>query len=351
LYNARNDLFRAQQTVIDSRRFKSSFQTALAMTIAYGISLAMDWDKPLWAAFAVAFISMSTVEDSLSKAGQRLFGTVVAAAVALAIIAVSAQDRWLFMILLSGWVALCTSMMTGARHQYFWFVGGFVTAIICMNTDANALNAFSTAMLRMQQTGLGILVYTVVATLVWPARKIEESAEEGIVDATASQPVKLLPAAKIATIFWLGYFAIIYIPDFPGGLGFMAMLTPVGMNAAAIPQFRAVMLVPPAAVSISLAALCYIFFMPGLSTFAGLGSLIFAATFVVCYLFYEPQKALGRAFGLGLFSAVCAINNQQAYNFLTVANTALMFSILILLLYLVENLPWQQPAATVPGSA
>ena len=250
-------------------------------------------------------------------------------------------------------------MMTGTRHQYFWFLGGFVTAIICMDTGPNALNAFSTAMLRMQQTGLGILVYTLVATLVWPARKTgegaeesaEESAEEGTVNATAFQPVKLLPAAKIATILWLGYFAIIYIPDFPGGLGFLAMLTPIGMNAAAIPQIRAVKLLPPAAVSISLAALVYIFVMPVLSTFAGLGSLIFAATFLVCYLFYEPQKALGRAFGLALFSAVCAIDNQQTYHFLAVANTALMFSIMLLLLYLVENLPWQPPAATVPGTA
>ena len=38
-----------------SRDIKESIKTALAMTIAYAISLGMDWDRPYWAGFAVAF--------------------------------------------------------------------------------------------------------------------------------------------------------------------------------------------------------------------------------------------------------------------------------------------------------
>ena len=44
-----------------SIRTKESIKTALAMTIAYGIALSMEWDKPMWAGFAVAFVSLSTV--------------------------------------------------------------------------------------------------------------------------------------------------------------------------------------------------------------------------------------------------------------------------------------------------
>ena len=40
-----------------STRFKEAFKTALAMVLAYGIALSMDWEKPMWAAFAVAFIT------------------------------------------------------------------------------------------------------------------------------------------------------------------------------------------------------------------------------------------------------------------------------------------------------
>ena len=37
-----------------SRKFKEAIKTALAMVIAYWVALAMDWDKPMWAAFVVA---------------------------------------------------------------------------------------------------------------------------------------------------------------------------------------------------------------------------------------------------------------------------------------------------------
>ncbi len=36
-------------------RTKESIKTALAMTIAYGIALSMDWDRPYWAGFSVTF--------------------------------------------------------------------------------------------------------------------------------------------------------------------------------------------------------------------------------------------------------------------------------------------------------
>ncbi len=44
-----------------SDRFKYSFKVALAMVLAYGIALSMNWEKPMWAGFAVAFISLATV--------------------------------------------------------------------------------------------------------------------------------------------------------------------------------------------------------------------------------------------------------------------------------------------------
>ena len=64
--------------ILLSRRTKEAIKTALAMTITYGIALAMDWDKPYWAGFAVAFCSLSTIGQSFNKAAMRMFGTLVA---------------------------------------------------------------------------------------------------------------------------------------------------------------------------------------------------------------------------------------------------------------------------------
>ena len=58
-----------------STRTKEAIKTGLAMTIAYGIALYMDWDRPYWAGFAVAMISLATVGRSLNKAALRMLGT------------------------------------------------------------------------------------------------------------------------------------------------------------------------------------------------------------------------------------------------------------------------------------
>jgi len=151
-----------------SRDAKESIKTALAMTIAYGVGLQMGWDRPYWAGFAVAFISLATVGQSMNKATLRMVGTVVGAIVALTLLGLFAQQRWLFMLFLSLWLAVCTYMNTGNRHQYFWFVAGFVTVIIAADSGTDAGSAFGTAMLRLQQTGLGILAYSLVAIFLWP---------------------------------------------------------------------------------------------------------------------------------------------------------------------------------------
>ena len=73
------------------------------------------------------------------------------------------------MLLLSTWEGLCTYMMTQGKHQYLWHVGGFVVVIISVEVALSASNAFYVAVLRAQETGLGILVYSLVSVLVWPS--------------------------------------------------------------------------------------------------------------------------------------------------------------------------------------
>lgn len=151
-----------------SRKAKESLKTALAMTVTYGIALQMEWEQPHWAAFAVAFVSLANVGQSLNKAALRVLGTVVAMVVAMVFIATAAQDRWLFMTLVSLWLALCTYRMGGSRHQYFWNVCGFVVVVISMTAGPDSANAFHIAIIRFLQTGLGILVYSLVCIFIWP---------------------------------------------------------------------------------------------------------------------------------------------------------------------------------------
>ncbi len=518
-----------------SVRTKEATKTALAMTIAYGISLSMDWDRPYWAGFAVAMISLSTVGQSLNKGAMRMLGTLVAVIVSLTLIALFPQERWWFMVVLSIFVGLCTYLMHGAKRQYFWQVAGFVTVIICLDGGVNATNAFETALLRAEQTGLGILVYSLVTILLWSSSTRDEldaavhrlaatqhdlyrryrelfdgrgtaedthplrmqemqqfdqfsqalaaartdsyevwevrrqwlrirsqskevmetmehlreslketrdldlkgllpnldaladeldgrfeqvgrmfedkppertprtldlplnkGAERALThfqkaalavtrnrlqhlealtrslfetladikgfgsstaqagDAPAPQhrfvpdPDRIAAAVSVMATLWLSYLVWIFTQgEVPGGIGFVVMAGSIGMALSA-PRASASLLYTPVAVGTAFASFLYIFVMPQLSSFIGLGLMIFAATFAICYLYAAPRQAMGRILGLVMFVVIVGISNEQSYNFLNVANTVVQFALMFALLAFTAYIPVsQQPEKVV----
>ena len=502
-----------------SSRVREAIKTALAMTLAYGVALWMDWDRAYWAAFAVAACSLGSVGASLNQAAMRMFGTLLAGAVALMLIAVAPQERWDFILLVSAWVGFCTYRMGASRHAYFWFVAAFVTLVICFSGGANSANAFDIAILRLQETGLGILAYGLVTSLLWPTnaaadfdaalrklastrlqlyrayleimqnpdsetdtrelraqgvqlqKRVDQLLQAAIVDtyevwevrhlwrrfrqlaaelagtmerwrhafsevqnldlgallpnlpAFAAEleqrfietermlrgeaperrplPIELtfdekalealphfqraalivtrirlqrlealsrsvfevvqdikgfgprvaepahagapgpgftidrdlLAAAARALIgLILAYLVWIYTLV-PGGDSFVIIAGVFGIAMAPMAHVPVSVLVGPLAIAVSFASVLYIFVLPELTTFTEIGGLIFAATFIICYLFHKPQQGLSRSIGLAMFVLIAAIDNQQSYTFLHVANTATMLALGVALLW------------------
>jgi uncharacterized membrane protein YccC len=512
--------------MILTTRTKESIKTALAMTIAYGIALSMDWDNPYWAGFAVAFISLATVGQSFNKGAMRMLGTLIAVVVALIFIGLFAQDRWPFMIFLSAYVGFCTYMMGGTRVQYFWFVCGFVCVLICLDAGPDPVNAFNTAILRAQETGLGILAYSLISVFLWPQHsgkdfdvivsklaatqqqlfqhslglmrghaeteavkelKLNELQEQTrfsqLLDAAESDtyevrelrrqwrryqkqsieltetmerwresfadlqeldlqhlqpnltaftdelnerlaqinrvlenqapdrqpaamklelneaevrelshfhraaletarsrlqqlerltrlqfdsicnikgfahaidivdivspthtffvldPDRLLSVVRIVMIMWLAYLIFIYVDSIPGGTGFVITASVLGMIMVTNPQLSVMQLIVPIAGSVFFASVIYIFVMPQLSSFLSLGPLIFAVTFIICYLYAAPQQGVSRAFGLAMFVMIASISNEQTYSFISVAITSLMFPLVFLVILITSYVP------------
>jgi uncharacterized membrane protein YccC len=112
-------------------------------------------------------ISLPTAGQSLNKGAMRMLGTLVAVAVALTFLAWFPQQRWWFMAVVSLYVGFCAYMMTGRKHQYFWYASGFICVTIAVYA-ANSPTAFQIAVERTQETGTGILVYSLVSALLWP---------------------------------------------------------------------------------------------------------------------------------------------------------------------------------------
>src|SRR5262245_18485653 len=166
-----------------SDRVKAATKTALAMVLAYGIALSMNWDNPYWAGFAVAFCSLSTVGESLNKGLLRLAGTALAGLAALTLIAAFPQDRWLFLAYMSVFSGFCAFMTFGRSRWYFWHVAGFTTPLLALAGGVNATYDFQAVILRIEETTVGILSYSLVWLLLWPtsSREVLENAVRRLV--------------------------------------------------------------------------------------------------------------------------------------------------------------------------
>lgn len=150
---------------------RESIKTGLAMSLACGCAMALGWSNPYWACIAVAVVSLPTMGESLQKCVQRLWGTIVAGFVALVCLALFPQERWPFIACIAGYVGLCAYRITTSRAVYFWFLSGYVNLLIAAAIlGTSAQQAFNTAVLRLQETGLGILAYALVAVFLWPQR-------------------------------------------------------------------------------------------------------------------------------------------------------------------------------------
>src|SRR5215813_11306250 len=174
----------AQRVLSD--RVKAAVKTALAIVLAYGVALSMDWENAYWAAFAVAFCTLSTVGESLNKGLLRLSGTLLGSLAALTLIAMFAQDRWLFLIGMSIFVGFCTYMMPGTSRWYFWYVAGFSVPLLALAGGSDPLNDFQTVVTRSEETALGIVSYSLVWLLIWPTSS-REALENAVRQLVAGQ--------------------------------------------------------------------------------------------------------------------------------------------------------------------
>ena len=65
---------------------------------------------------------------------------------------------------------------------------------------------------------------------------------------------------------------------------------------------------------------------------------IFLASFAICYVLHTPEQGLARTFGLAFFAVVTGIANEQNYSFLSVANAALMYAFILLIMQVVTSI-------------
>jgi uncharacterized membrane protein YccC len=319
-------------------RFVYAFQLALALVIGYGLALWFDWERPRWSAFAIIAVAVPHIGMSLARAGQRLKGTLLGAAVALVIVAVFPQDRWLFILALSLWLSACAYMMCFSQRNYFWFCAGLICSIIASTAANTGGNAFMLAIERTLETSLGVIVYSVVALLVW--RQEEPPMPPSLAGAFFFPDRDAVVASvRVFILYWMSFLAVVYIPDFPVGLTFLAPMGGFALQLATMPQLPIRALYIPLIAGVVIASVIYMLVMPILDGYAALGLLIFIVGLTAGYRYYAPQETVMRMLILVIFASLTGINNDQVYSFSAVSNNTLIFAWVLVLLHISTYIP------------
>ncbi|MBD8897854.1 FUSC family protein [Rhodanobacter sp. DHG33] len=147
-------------------------KTVLAVYLAAWLAMWMRLEAPSTAMITVGIVMHPQSGMVLAKSFYRAIGTLCGSTFGLALMCAFPQQRELFLPCLSLWVALCAGGATLYRNfmSYGFVLAGYTAAIVALPAAANPLGVFDSALMRVSEVMLGILVSTVVSDLLFPDR-------------------------------------------------------------------------------------------------------------------------------------------------------------------------------------
>ncbi len=143
-------------------------------------------------------------------------------------------------------------------------------------------------------------------------------------------------AAFVAATTGVG-FLIWILFDPPGHSAWFQVSGTIALLVAGAPQARASKFIAPVAVTSAICLAIYVLVMPQLSSFLGLGTLLFLCMFLVCYFF----TGMPRLFCNMAILNMLQIQNQQVYSFYAMVNVFLFlvmaFTFLFVMSYMLGS--------------
>ena len=144
---------------------------SVSVVIAAGFSLWLGWEKPVWAMFAVIYCALGDEGESLHKGTLRILATFMGGGMSLLITALFNDHRWAFGGAVLVWIMFCSYMMQNNRRYYMWLVAAMLTVLMPIYSAEQPARAFEVVMLRLEESIVGVFVYTLVACVLLPDRK------------------------------------------------------------------------------------------------------------------------------------------------------------------------------------
>ena len=148
-------------------------RTTVAFFLTGWLAMRLQLPQPGTAMMTTVIVMHRQSGMVLAKAFYRVLGTLVGAAAALLIVALFPQQREPFLILMALWIAGCTAGATLHRNfkSYAFVLAGYTAAIIALPVIAtHPGQVFDSAVARISEVLLGLLVTAVISDTIFPVR-------------------------------------------------------------------------------------------------------------------------------------------------------------------------------------
>ncbi len=147
-------------------------KSVLASCVAAWLAMWLRLEQPSTTMITVAIVMHPHSGMVLAKSFYRGIGTLAGSVCGLALMCSFPQQRELFLLSLSLWVALCAggAMLYRNFMSYGFVLAGYTAAIVALPVVGNPLDVFDSALMRVSEVLLGIVVAGVVSDVVLPER-------------------------------------------------------------------------------------------------------------------------------------------------------------------------------------
>ena len=149
-------------------QLQEAFKLALSMMLFYWLALSMDWDLPKFGALAIVIISLSTTGASLNKGFMRVAGTGLGALAGFVLLSWFSQSPLGMLLATAVYLVFTGYFLQTSRQGDIWFNAGFLAVAVWSSSYMKIDTAFDFATTRFLETAAGVLLFTIVSTLIWP---------------------------------------------------------------------------------------------------------------------------------------------------------------------------------------
>lgn len=155
---------------IQKDQYIFAFKTLLSALIVLYISLAENLTNPGWAITTVFIVSQPFTSTSFTKGLYRILGTMLGSFAAIFIISSLLENPSIVVLAIAIWVAGCLylSLCDRSPRSYMFMLAGYTIGFVAFPYVDNPNNVFSAGIDRIQEISLGVVVSTVIHTVLFP---------------------------------------------------------------------------------------------------------------------------------------------------------------------------------------